>query len=57
MRNLTEVKDFREVPDGRGGLFLLIWALEAGFTAPGLAVISEQDVLGDRLVSKPRKKR
>jgi transcription-repair coupling factor (superfamily II helicase) len=57
VRTLTEVKDFREVPDGRGGLFLMIWALEAGFTAPGLAVISEQDVLGDRLVSKPRKKR
>jgi transcription-repair coupling factor (superfamily II helicase) len=35
----------------------MVWALEAGFTAPGLAVISEQDVLGDRLVSKPRRKR
>jgi transcription-repair coupling factor (superfamily II helicase) len=52
-----EVKDFREVPDGKGGLFLMVWALEAGFTAPGLAVISEQDVLGDRLIAKPRKKR
>jgi transcription-repair coupling factor (superfamily II helicase) len=52
-----EVKDFREVPDGKGGLFLMVWALEAGFTAPGLAVISEQDVLGDRLAAKPRKKR
>ncbi len=52
-----EVKDFREVPDGRGGLYLMIWALEAGFVAPGVAVISEADVLGDRLVSKPRKKR
>ena len=52
-----EVKDFREVPDGKGGLFLMIWPLEAGFTAPGLAVISEQDVLGDRLSAKPRKKR
>ncbi len=52
-----EVKDFREVPDSKGGLFLMVWALEAGFTAPGLAVISEQDVLGDRLAAKPRKKR
>ena len=52
-----EVKDFREVPDGKSGLFLMVWALEAGFTAPGLAVISEQDVLGDRLAAKPRKKR
>ena len=49
--------DFREVPEGKGGLFLVVWPLEAGFTAPGLAVISEQDVLGDRMVGKPRRKR
>lgn len=52
----TEVADFREVT-GTGGLFLMIWPLEAGFTAPGLAVISEQDVLGDRLIGKPKRKR
>lgn len=57
MHHAKEIKDFRDLPEGRGGLYLMIWALEAGFTAPGLAVISEQDVLGDRLVSKPRKKR
>ncbi|MDP2082672.1 MAG: transcription-repair coupling factor [Pseudotabrizicola sp.] len=54
---LIRIKDFRDVPDGRGGLFLLVWALESGFVAPGLAVISEQDVLGDRMVGKPRRKR
>jgi transcription-repair coupling factor (superfamily II helicase) len=54
---VTDVADFRGVPDGKGGLFLVIWPLEAGFTAKGLAVISEQDVLGDRLVGKPRRKR
>ena len=57
LHSAKEIKDFRDLPDGRGGLFLMIWALETGFTAPGLAVISEQDVLGDRLVAKPRKKR
>jgi transcription-repair coupling factor (superfamily II helicase) len=57
MHGAKEIKDFRDIPDGRGGLYLMIWALDTGFTAPGLAVISEQDVLGDRLVSKPRKKR
>jgi transcription-repair coupling factor (superfamily II helicase) len=51
------VRDIREVPEGRGQVFLMVWALEAGFTAPGLAVVSEQDVLGDRLVSKPKKRR
>ncbi len=52
-----EIADLRALPSGKGGLFLLVWALEEGFTAPGLAVISEQDVLGDRLVAKPRRKR
>jgi len=54
---VTDIADFRALPEGKGGLFLVIWPLEAGFTAPGLAVISEQDVLGDRLVAKPRRKR
>jgi len=57
LHHAQEIKDFRDLPEGKGGLYLMIWALEAGFTAPGLAVISEQDVLGDRLVAKPRKKR
>jgi transcription-repair coupling factor (superfamily II helicase) len=55
--SVQPVRDFREVPEGKGGLYLMIWPLEAGFTAPGLAVISEQDVLGDRLVSKPKRRR
>jgi len=57
MSGAKEISDFREVPDGKGGLFLLVWPLEAGFVAPGLAVISEQDVLGERLTAKPRRKR
>ncbi|MDG4648844.1 transcription-repair coupling factor [Roseibacterium sp. SDUM158017] len=36
-------------------LHLAVWPLEQGFTGRGLAVISEQDVLGDRLV-RPRRK-
>ena len=45
----TEIADFRDIPEGRGGLYLAVWALEHGFRAPdGLTVISEQDVLGDR---------
>ena len=51
------IRDIRDVPDGRGGLFLAVWALEHGFTGPGLTVISEQDVLGDRLIRAPKKRR
>ncbi len=59
-QGITAVKparDFRDVPDGKGELLLMVWALEAGFISPGLAVISEQDVLGERLVGRPRRKR
>lgn len=43
---------FRAMPEGKGGLFLVVWPLEAGFVAPGLAVIPEQDVLGERRPSR-----
>jgi transcription-repair coupling factor (superfamily II helicase) len=53
----TEIGDIRDVPEGRGGLYLAIWALEHGFESPGLTVVSEQDVLGDRLIRSPKKRR
>ena len=57
IKGAIPVKDFRELAEGKGKLYLIVWPLEAGFTAPGLAVISEQDVLGDRLAAKPKRKR
>ncbi|WP_299416907.1 transcription-repair coupling factor [uncultured Sulfitobacter sp.] len=51
---------------GKRGLHLAVWALEHGFEAPWnngssgtgkLTVISEQDVLGDRLIRRPKRKR
>ncbi len=39
------------------GLHLAVWPLEHGFEAPNLTVIAEQDVLGDRLIRSPRKRR
>jgi len=42
---------------GARGLHLAVWALEHGFEAPGLTVIAEQDVLGDRLIRAPKKRR
>ena len=54
---------------GKAGLYLAVWALEHGFEGPlgtgrdvagaqkTLTVISEQDVLGDRLIRAPRRKR
>ncbi len=51
------IGDFRDVPDATGGVFLTVWPLEHGFTGNSLTVISEQDVLGDRLIRQTRKKR
>ncbi|WP_413873080.1 transcription-repair coupling factor [Albidovulum sp.] len=51
------VRDIREVPEGRGGVFLAVWALEHGFDGQGLTVISEQDVLGERLIRGAKKRR
>lgn len=53
---------------GKRGLHLAVWPLEHGFEGPWgdpgsksspshLTVISEQDVLGDRLIRAPRKRR
>ncbi|SDX41288.1 transcription-repair coupling factor [Roseicitreum antarcticum] len=59
------IGDLRDIPDSglgrvsieRGNLSLAIWPLEAGFTAPGLTVISEQDILGDRLVTRSKRRK
>jgi transcription-repair coupling factor (superfamily II helicase) len=42
---------------GTSGLYLAVWALEHGFETPDLTVIAEQDVLGDRLIRAPKKRR
>ncbi len=54
---VTPVRDIRDVPESKGGLFLAVWALEHGFEGKGLTVISEQDVLGDRLIRGAKKRR
>ena len=39
------------------GVNLMVWGLERGFEAPGLTVVAEQDVLGDRLIRRARRPR
>jgi transcription-repair coupling factor (superfamily II helicase) len=43
--------------DVKPGVNLMIWGLERGFQGGGTTVISEQDVLGDRLIRRARKSR
>ncbi|KMW57271.1 Transcription-repair coupling factor [Candidatus Rhodobacter oscarellae] len=42
---------------GKHEIALAIWPIEAGFETPELTVIAEQDILGDRLIRAPKKKR
>lgn len=57
----SDVRDYKDIATyvdrPKGSLSLAIWGLEAGFEADGLTVISEQDILGDRLVRPVRKRR
>ncbi|HHL22409.1 MAG TPA: transcription-repair coupling factor, partial [Aliiroseovarius sp.] len=53
----AEIADWRDVPEGPGGPYLAVWPLEQGFTAPDIAVISETDVLGERLIRPARRRR
>jgi transcription-repair coupling factor (superfamily II helicase) len=52
-----DVGHLGDVPQGSGGVFFIIWPLDSGFEAKNLVVISEQDILGDRISGKPRRKR
>ncbi|OAN70007.1 transcription-repair coupling factor [Jannaschia sp. EhC01] len=54
------LSDTARVGDARGigktgTVNLTVWPLEEGFTGGGVTVISEQDVLGDRLIRPKRK--
>lgn len=58
----ADIARLADLPDKPGALGLTVWPLEEGFVADGsaagrLAVISEQDVLGDRLIRGARKRR
>ncbi|WP_370255291.1 transcription-repair coupling factor [Nioella sp.] len=56
-QGLTELRDISNGAESlpRGSVNLAVWPLEQGFSGQGLTVISEQDVLGDRLIRPKRK--
>ena len=58
----TPISSLRDLPDRPGAVGLAVWPLDEGFVAEGaalgrIAVISEQDVLGDRLIRGAKKRR
>jgi transcription-repair coupling factor (superfamily II helicase) len=58
LKSLELVSSYAQVRTARAGaLPLAVVALEHGFEAENLAVIGEQDILGDRLVRQAKRKR
>ncbi|MBD9526767.1 transcription-repair coupling factor [Paracoccus sp. PAR01] len=62
IKGAKNIDTMRDLPDQPGSLGLAVWPLDEGFVSDGqatgpLAVISEQDVLGDRLIRGAKKRR
>ncbi len=51
--NFVKIATWRDRREGPESICLTVWPLEFGFEAPGMTVISEQDILGDRLIRSP----
>ncbi len=55
---LRPVQSWAEIPEGPAeGVFAAVLPLEHGFETPDAAVLTEQDILGDRLIRGARRRR
>ncbi len=54
---LEGAREARNWLDVKSGVNLMVWGLEQGFQTAEVTVISEQDVLGDRLIRRARRGR
>src|SRR5208282_4442821 len=58
LKSLELVSSYHQAKTARGGaLPLAVIPLEQGFEAPDFAIIGEQDILGDRLVRRVKRRR
>ncbi|PIB24759.1 transcription-repair coupling factor [Amylibacter kogurei] len=55
--NASNLARFGDIKDRSGGLYLTVWPLEEGFETNDLTVISEQDVMGERMLRTGAKRR
>ena len=55
LQRVDDIGGLAQLPKGGAGLAVL--PLESGFETDGLTVVAEQDILGDRLVRKTKKRR
>ena len=57
LSGMVNIKTWKDINQTIGSISLAVWHLEHGFEAPGLTIISEQDVLGELIIRKTNKKR
>ncbi|MDA8894203.1 transcription-repair coupling factor [Amylibacter sp.] len=57
LSGMVNIKTWKDINYAIGSISLAVWHLEHGFEAPGLTIISEQDVLGELIIRKTNKKR
>jgi transcription-repair coupling factor (superfamily II helicase) len=57
LTGMTKVSTWTDIDHSVGSLSLVVWPLDQGFEAKGLCVISEQDVLGDRLIRGTKRRK
>ena len=57
LSGMVNIKTWKDINQAIGSISLVVWHLEHGFEAPGLTIISEQDVLGELIIRKTNKKR
>ena len=57
LSGMVNIKTWKDINHAIGSISLAVWHLENGFEAPGLTIISEQDVLGELIIRKTNKKR
>jgi transcription-repair coupling factor (superfamily II helicase) len=57
LKSVEQVRTWHEAYGARSGAALIVLPLDHGFTAPGVAVLTEQDMLGDRLVRRKKRRK
>ncbi|HSF90699.1 MAG TPA: CarD family transcriptional regulator, partial [Paracoccaceae bacterium] len=57
VENFGEATNYANLPKSKGALSLVVWGLESGFETNDLTVLAEQDILGDRLIRAPQKRK
>jgi len=57
LKSIAQVRTWQEALGSKADVGLIVLPLDHGFTAPNVAVMTEQDMLGDRLVRRKKRRK